>query len=82
MEACCPPPKMENPLKELGKKIKQARSLMEEGVRAEELGEAVGGMETEYCRIQMEQEREGLEAWKVCWGNWGVAKGQRWAWEV
>lgn len=73
---------MENPLKALEKRIKQARWLIEEGVRVGELREAVDGMVREYFRMEREQEREGRKAWKWCWGIWGVGRGQEWAWEV
>ncbi|RDW67810.1 hypothetical protein BP6252_09206 [Coleophoma cylindrospora] len=77
MDAECPPPSGKNPVKIIDEQIKEARLLIEEGVRREDL---LRILPTMYRRQEelIKATDEGIKkAWDEYWAIWGKVDGPK-----
>jgi hypothetical protein len=76
IDAELPPPEYRNRVTGIEKQIELAKSLIKDGVKKEELEQALPQMKRKWADEIMKRDGRIRDAWKEYWGVWGVEKGQ------
>ena len=71
MDAELPPPTYENPVKQIEKHMEEAKRLIEEGIRKEEMEAALVRMRERLREVVKVRDRRIRKAWEEYWGIWG-----------
>lgn len=75
IDAECPPPTYQNPIKKVEQQIEQAKSLIEHGIRKDDLLRILPNMEKKRVELVGERDRGIRRAWDEYWGIWGMEEG-------